>query len=116
MLRLAYFVSHPIQYQAPLLRLIAAEPDIQLKVFFYSDFSLKSYQDPGFGRAIEWDIPLIGGYDYKFLDCWGSKRRYSWWQQPIAKDIFNQLKTGEFDAVWVHGWSWICSMQAVLAA
>ncbi len=116
MLRLAYFVSHPIQYQAPLLRLIAAQPEIELKVFFYSDFSLKSYQDPGFGRAIEWDVPLIGGYDYKFLDCWGSKRRYSWRQQPIAKDIFKQLKTGEFDAVWVHGWSWICSLQAVLAA
>jgi glycosyltransferase involved in cell wall biosynthesis len=115
-LRLAYFVSHPIQYQAPLLRLIAAQPEIELKVFFYSDFSLKSYQDPGFGRAIEWDVPLIGGYDYKFLDCWGSKRRYSWRQQPIAKDIFKQLKTGEFDAVWVHGWSWICSLQAVLAA
>jgi glycosyltransferase involved in cell wall biosynthesis len=115
-LRLAYFVSHPIQYQAPLLRLIAAEPNIELKVFFYSDFSLKAYQDPGFGRTIEWDVPLTKGYDYKFLDCWGSKRRYNWRQQPIAKDILKQLKTGEFDAVWVHGWSWMCSLQAVLAA
>lgn len=50
MFSLAYFVSHPIQYQAPLLRLIAAEPDIELQVFFYSNFSLKSYQDLGFGR------------------------------------------------------------------
>ena len=33
-LRLAYFVSHPIQYQAPLLRRIAKEPDIELEVFF----------------------------------------------------------------------------------
>ena len=28
--RLAYVVSHPIQYQAPLLRRINAEPDIDL--------------------------------------------------------------------------------------
>ncbi len=116
MLRLAYFVSHPIQYQAPLLRLIAAEPDIELKVFFYSDFSVKAYQDLGFGQTIEWDIPLTEGYDYKFLDCWGSKRRYSWLQQPIAKDILNQLKIGEFDAILVHGWSWLCSLQAILVA
>ena len=73
MFRLAYFVSHPIQYQAPLLRLIAADPDIDLKVFFYSDFSLKPYQDKGFDRIVAWDTPLTEGYDYEFLSCWGSK-------------------------------------------
>lgn len=116
MLRLAYFVSHPIQYQAPLLRLIAADPDIHLKVFFYSDFSLKAYQDREFGQMIEWDIPLTEGYDYQFLDCWGSKQWRSWRQQPVAKDILTQLKQGQFDAVWVHGWAHICSLQAILAA
>jgi glycosyltransferase involved in cell wall biosynthesis len=115
-MRLAYFVSHPIQYQAPLLRYIGADPDIQLKVFFYSDFSLKEYKDPGFGKSIKWDIPLIEGYDSQFLDCWGSKQRENFFRQPIAKDIFQQLKVGKFDAVWVHGWSWLCSIQAILAA
>ncbi len=38
-IRLAYFVTHPIQYQAPLLRRIAQEPDIDLAVFFCSDLS-----------------------------------------------------------------------------
>lgn len=32
-IRLAYLVSHPIQYQAPLLRLIVPDPRIELKVF-----------------------------------------------------------------------------------
>ncbi len=116
MVRLAYFVSHPIQYQAPLLRLIAADPDIDMKVFFYSDFSLKAYEDRGFGRLIEWDVPLTEGYDYYFLDCWGNKQWQSWLQQPIAKDISKQLQQGKFDAVLVHGWFWLCSIQAVLAA
>ncbi len=116
MLRLAYFVSHPIQYQAPLLRLIAAEPDIELKVFFYSDFSLQAYQDREFGRSIEWDIPLTEGYEHQFLDCWGPHQRKSFLQQPIAKNILRQLQLKKIDAVWVHGWSDICSMQAVVAA
>lgn len=116
MLRLAYFASHPIQYQAPLLRLIAAEPDIQLKVFFYSDFSLKAYRDPGFGRLIEWDVPLTEGYDYQFLNCWGSKQKKNFLQQPIARNILTELKVGKFDAIWVHGWSHFCSIQAISAA
>jgi len=37
-------------------------------------------------------------------------------QQSLAKDITKHLKQGQFDAVWVHGWSWLCSIQAVLAA
>lgn len=116
MLRLAYFISHPIQYQAPLLRLIAADSDIELKVFFYSDFSLKAYRDEGFGRLIEWDVPLTDGYEHHFLKCWGSQQWHSWLKQPIATDISRQLEQGQFDAVWVHGWFWLCSIQVVLAA
>jgi glycosyltransferase involved in cell wall biosynthesis len=116
MIKLAYFVSHPIQYQAPLLRMIAADPDIDLKVFFYSDFSLKPYQDSGFGKVIEWDVPLTEGYEHQFLDCWGSKQWKNIFQQPIAKDITKQLKNGNFDAVWVHGWAWFCSLQVIFAA
>ncbi|WP_373530524.1 glycosyltransferase family 4 protein [Nostoc sp.] len=114
--RLAYFVSHPIQYQVPLLRLLAAKPNIQLKVFFYSDFSVKAYHDSGFGQFIEWDIPLTEGYDYQLLDCWGSKQLTGILRQAIATDISKQLKLGKFDAIWVHGWSQICSLQAILAA
>jgi len=36
--RLAYLVTHPIQYQAPLLRRLAQEPDIDLMVFFAAIF------------------------------------------------------------------------------
>jgi glycosyltransferase involved in cell wall biosynthesis len=116
MKRLAYFVTHPIQYQAPLLRQLAAEPDLELKVFFYSDFSLRAYRDPGFGQSVQWDIPLTAGYDCHFLRCWGADQPTGTFRQAIALDIYEQLKEGQFDAVWVHGWSQICSLQAILAA
>ena len=114
--RLAYFVSHPIQYQAPLLQFIASQSDIQLQVFFYSDFSLGGYQDSGFGRTVKWDIPLVEGYSYAFLRCCGRKRWKGFLQQPIATNIRKQLELGKFDAIWVHGWKDLCSLQAVLAA
>jgi glycosyltransferase involved in cell wall biosynthesis len=116
MRRLAYFVSHPIQYQAPLLRLLSEDPDIDLTVFFFSDFSLKAYQDEGFGQSIKWDVLLTEGYQHHFLKCWGPSQRYSYLSQPVAINIYKQLKDGRFDAVWVHGWSWLCSLQAIVAA
>ena len=65
--RLAYLVSHPIQYQAPLLRRIAQEPDIDLTVLFGSDFSVRGYRDAGFGVGVKWDVPLLDGYKHEFL-------------------------------------------------
>ena len=61
-MRLAYFVSHPIQYQAPLLRRIAEDPSIDLTVFFASDISVREHFDPGFNRQITWDVDLLSGY------------------------------------------------------
>ena len=61
--RLAYFVSHPIQYQAPLLRRIARESDIDLTAFFCSDLSVRGYHDSGFGVRVQWNIPLLEGYN-----------------------------------------------------
>ena len=66
--RLAYFVSHPIQYQVPLLKLLSEQPDIELNVFFLSDLSTKQYTDTGFNQTVNWDIPLLKGYDYELLD------------------------------------------------
>src|SRR5258708_21459932 len=65
--RLAYLVSHPIQYQAPLLRRIAQEPDIDLTVFYGSDFSVRGYKDEGVGVGGKWDVPLLDGDRYEFL-------------------------------------------------
>ena len=73
--RVAYLVSHPIQYQAPLLRYIVAHSDIELTAFFLSDFSVKSYQDEGFGTAVQWDVPLLDGYPSEVLPALGDNQR-----------------------------------------
>ena len=103
-IRLAYLVTHPIQYQAPLLRRIAAEPGIDLTVFFCSDFSLQSYLDPCFGKFIAWDIPLTGGYRHEILPSLGRKDRLSFWR-PFNYGLARRLSRGNFDVLWVHGYN-----------
>ena len=76
-LRLGYLVSHPIQYQAPLLRRIAQEPDIELQVMFGSDFSVRGYRDEGFGAEVAWDVPLLEGYSSEFLPVLRDRRTTS---------------------------------------
>lgn len=101
--RLAYLVSHPIQYQAPLLRHISAEMDIELTVFFCSDLSVREYVDEGFGQTVQWDVPLLDGYRHEFLPAVGGRRRLSF-SHPLNYGLVPRLREGKFDALWVHGW------------
>lgn len=100
--RVAYLVTHPIQYQAPMLRAIAAEPDIQLKVFFCSTVSVEAYRDEGFGRVIQWDVPLLEGYDHAFLPALLNSARFGW-LRPFSHGLMDELEDGRFDVLWVHG-------------
>ncbi len=117
--RLAYIVSHPIQYQVPLLRRIAQEPGIELTVFFGSDFSAKAYKDEGFGVEVKWDVPLLVGYRHVFLPALrdtGTEGTFT----PISRGLTARLRNGEgrptFDVVWVHGYATVNQMHAILAA
>jgi glycosyltransferase involved in cell wall biosynthesis len=117
--RLAYVVSHPIQYQANLLRRLALDPGIDLHVFFCSDFSASAYQDKGFGVSVAWDVPLLTGYNYTVLPRWRETHSPSV-TRPISRGFFRGLRRGingqPFDLVWVHGYSTVNTAHAMLAA
>lgn len=117
--RVAYLVTHPIQYQAPMLRLIGAAHDIDLTVYFRSDLSLKAYHDPGFGREVDWDIPLLGGFRHEFLPALGGRDRLTV-LRPLSYGIATRLWRHRVDALWVHGYAswfnWVAILAARLAA
>lgn len=117
--KLAYLVSHPIQYQAPLLRRIAQEPDIDLTVFFGSDFSVRGYKDEGFGVDVKWDTPLLEGYRHEFLPVVRESSTVDF-ATPLNHGIFKRLRGSKdeppFDLLWVHGYATINSLYAMIAA
>lgn len=115
-LRLAYFVSHPIQYQSPLLRRIAQEGDIDLQVFFSSDHTVSGYVDEGFGVKVAWDVPLLEGYRCEFLPRLRQAGEQPGFAQPLNRGIFRRIEQGGFDAVWSHGYNTANNLQAILAA
>jgi glycosyltransferase involved in cell wall biosynthesis len=115
-MKIAYLVTHPIQYQAPLLRLLTERGQMQLKAFFLSDFSLRAHREAAFGREVNWDVPLTEGYDWEVLPRWltgpSGELRPRW---PVA-GLEQRLLAGKFDAVWVHGWGHVGLRQGIRAA
>jgi glycosyltransferase involved in cell wall biosynthesis len=115
MLRVAYLLSHPIQYQSPLLRRLAAQSSVDLTVLYMSDFSLRSYSDEGFGVPVAWDVPLLDGYHAEFLPRLLDGPPVNFFR-PLCHGIFSRLRRGGFDVLWLHGYASLNALQAMLAA
>jgi len=65
--KLAVLVSHPIQYYVPFYKRLAHYPDIELTVYYGLDFCITDKLKTDFGKAVKWNIPLLEGYNHKFL-------------------------------------------------
>ena len=65
--KIAIITTHTIQYYAPWFRYLARENDFSIKVFYLWDFGITERVDRGFKQSIQWDIPLLSGYNYEFV-------------------------------------------------
>lgn len=64
---LAVIETHPIQYHAPVYRLVQQVHGIPVTVIYGSDFSTAGYRDAEFGTTFAWDTDLLSGYTSVFL-------------------------------------------------
>ena len=113
--RLGYLVSHPIQYQAPMLRHVAQDPDIDLTVFYMSDMSVDGFYDPYFKVRVKWDVPLLGGYRHMFLNRVGNAN-VSQLLRPLVVGLRDTLQRARLDALWLHGYKHQVQLRAIRAA
>lgn len=66
--RIAYVLDHPVQYYSPLFRAIGAYPSCSLRVHYRFVPDQDGTWDPGFDRAIQWDVDLLSGIDHVCLE------------------------------------------------
>ena len=105
MSRLAIITTHPIQYYAPVFKALAGQHK-QTKVFYTSgEGSIKKF-DPDFQKTIEWDIPLLDGYDYTFLKNTASNPGTTHFRGIINPDAITAIDKFDPAVVLVYGWAW----------
>ena len=110
--RILYVVSHAIQYQAPLLRLISKSPDIAIKAIFYGNITAQSNFDPGFGQAVQWDVPLLTGYAYQYLM---QDNKHTGRLQKLHT-LWKIIDAREADVIWTHGYADLFTIAAICFA
>jgi glycosyltransferase involved in cell wall biosynthesis len=113
--RIAFVVSHPIQYLVPLYQKLAGRDDTEIKVFFTWHAGERAVDDPGFGRPIAWDIPLTEGYAFEQVANVASDpgtHKFLGLRNPTLLD---RVISWRPDVVHINGWAWLSHLQLLFA-
>ncbi|SER31382.1 glycosyltransferase family 4 protein [Pedobacter rhizosphaerae] len=103
--RLAIIITHPIQYFSPVFKTLAQHCELHV---FYTWGSAAEGQkfDQDFQKEIAWDIPLLEGYSYTFLNNVAKdpgSHQFLGIQNP---DIIDKINTFSPHAILVYGWAY----------
>lgn len=112
--KLAIVSSHPIQYNAPLFKLLSQRGNVAVKVYYtWGEGALKKKFDPGFSKFIEWDIPLLEGYEYEFVENISKDPGSHHFKGIINRGLNQQIEKWGADAVLVIGWSFASHLKCM---
>ena len=95
MKRLAIVSTHPIQYNAPLFRMLASDPRTSVHVFFTKE-EKEFRHDAEFDRDVTWDISLTDGYPHSTQPCNTAGQR---------KRLVQSIEEFAPDAILIYGWN-----------
>ena len=109
--RLAIVATHPIQHFAPLYRALAAEPDIELCVFFGAPIGVTAYFDREMNTEITWNADLTGGYRHVFIDPVAHAEPS--FRYPNSPGLARHLSAFDPDAVIVYGYAQASALRAL---
>lgn len=104
-IRLAALFSHPIQYFVPAFRELATREEIDLTVYYCSQQGIVEATDTGFGTDFAWDVPLLEGYEHRFLDNHSPFSRGSVFFDNINPGVVSVLRRADFDVIYVNGYT-----------
>lgn len=113
--RLAVVLSHPVQYYSPWFAYIASNSAIDLRVFYLWDFGVERRHDRGFGVDLQWDVPLLDGYESEFVPNRsgdpGTHRMFGL-DNP---EIVNRLRAWGPDAILLFGYTFATHLRVMLS-
>ena len=113
MSKLAIIITHPIQYYAPMFKHMTNR-GIVCKVFYtWGEGGLNGKYDPNFCKIIEWDIPLLEGYEYEFCENIAKKPGSDHFRGIINPNLIAKIISYEASHILVFGWNFYSHLKVL---
>jgi len=103
---IAIITTHPIQYNAPWFKMLAERDNVKVKVFYtWGQLESDKKFDPGFGKEVKWDIPLLEGYEYSFIKNIAKEPGSHHFKGIDNPTLIKEIEDWNPDALLIFGWS-----------
>jgi glycosyltransferase involved in cell wall biosynthesis len=112
-MKLAIITTHPIQYYAPIFKTLSERKKIDVKVFYTRGQQDDHAFDHGFGKAISWDIPLLEGYPYEWVQNTSPQPGSHHFKGIVNPTLIQQVEAWKPDAVLFFGWAYRSHLKAI---
>ncbi|MEO8614633.1 MAG: glycosyltransferase family 4 protein [Luteolibacter sp.] len=112
-MKLAIISTHPIQYYAPVFVRLARVPGLEIRVYYGWKGLVDGGHDREFGQAIQWDIPLLEGYDSEFVENVAADPGTHHFKGIDLPSLNDRISAWNADALLVYGWSWKAHLKAL---
>jgi glycosyltransferase involved in cell wall biosynthesis len=96
--KVLFVCGHPVQYMSPMLRRMAQHPQLDISAAYCRLRGAKAGVDPEFGVKIQWDIPLLDGYNWVEIPNKGTDSEGFW--GLFNPGLWKIVRQGNFDAVF----------------
>lgn len=112
-MKLAIVTTHPIQYYAPVFKLLHERGKISIMVYYTWGEKSKVKYDPGFRATVEWDIPLTEGYPFIWVENTSADPGTHHYRGITNPDLIDEITKWQPDAVLVFGWAWQSHLRCI---
>jgi glycosyltransferase involved in cell wall biosynthesis len=114
-LRVLAIASHAVQYASPVFRRLACHPHLDFHVAYCSLRGAEAGHDPEFGEVVQWDLPLLDGYEWTHVANRGTGSESFF--GLFNPGLWRLIRKGDFDAVityvgYVRSTFWIAYFAA----
>lgn len=113
---IAYIIESPIQYHVSLFKSLNEREDMDVTVIYMSSRGVDPVYDEDKEVMIDWDIPVLDGYEHVFLDKmpFHDDEKGGFWARANY-GLSETLRNGDFDAVMLHGYQYLTNIIALYA-
>ncbi|MFZ0960212.1 MAG: glycosyltransferase family 4 protein [Terriglobia bacterium] len=115
--RVLFIATHPIQYHAPIYRLMAQHPRLEMQAAYCSLQGAQAGLDPEFGVEVKWDVPLLQGYPWVQVPNQSPRPGLGRFWGLINPGLWKMVSSGGYDAVVIYtGYAYLSFWIAMAAA
>lgn len=101
-MRVLVIHTHAVPYFVPSIRLLAREPGVEVRVLYGSKLGIDDTVDPTYGHAVQWKVPVLEGYDARFLERSGTRRPLDGFWSVWNPGFADAIDAFAPDVVWLQ--------------